>query len=245
MVVILIPVFNEEKNIGKLLNDIHTIFIKLSLEYKILVVDDGSDDNSVRIIKGLQDKISIDLLQFKRNSGIGQVMRAGLSCACSMTKDEDTIVFLEGDGSIDTSVLPEMLDRIEKGREIVIASRYCKGGEIEGFPLKRRFLSTGLNLLLKLSFPSGITDYSIFFRAYKAGLLKRGFDEYGDDFIKSKGFSANTEILLKLMAFKPKTDEVPLSFKYYLKSSRSRLKIWKEILGHLLLISKQIPKNIR
>ena len=112
MISVIVPVFNEEGNILNLINKINN---NLSDTDEILVVDDGSTDNTVDEIK----KSKCILIENKINQGKGQSLINGLSKAKG-----DIIVFIDGDGQDDPKELYKLIDGIDKGYDFVIGSRF-------------------------------------------------------------------------------------------------------------------------
>ncbi len=97
----------------------------------------------------------------------------------------------------------------------------------------RRLYSWGINTMLRVLYPiKGISDYSIFMRAYRADLIQRSIALYGDRWIEQVGFVSNAEILIKARVFKPKCDSVGMYYRYGVKAGGSKLKVWKTISGY-------------
>src|ERR1035438_9911326 len=100
--------------------------------------------------------------------------------AAARAEPGDCIFIMEGDGTSDLSVMPEMARRIYGGDDVVIASRYIRGGGYRNFPLQRTWGSNLVNLVLSVFFHvRGITDYTIFYRAYRAEAVQSALGHYG------------------------------------------------------------------
>ena len=96
----------------------------------------------------------------------------------------------------------------------------------ENFPLRRHILSIAANTILKIFFPiPNVKDYTIFYRAYKMRVIKKTIKEYKSDLIKTKYFTANSELLVKCMEFTDKIEEVPFVYDYGKKKGTSGMKI--------------------
>lgn len=151
---------------------------------------------------------------------------------------------MEADDTNDLGSLPAMIEAVEKGNDIVIASRFVRGGRLVGFPLWRSIPCVAVNWLLQLVFAvEKVTDYTIFFRGYSVKLLHKALDSYGQSLIESTGFVANAEILLKMNRFRPKIQEVPLVYQYDRKESRSKLKIFFTIRQYLRLVALHLSRR--
>lgn len=239
MVYIVILAYNEEKGLPLLLQGIREHIEPLKEKYLVLVIDDGSRDRTPEIAKREAQRMPLRVISHETNRGVGAAFRTGITEACCLAKGEDIIFTLEGDNTNDPAVIPQMVKKMKGGNNLIIASRFIKGGSQPGFPLLRRIYSRVLNLILKVLFPiKGVRDYSIFYRAYRAKLLKDCLGCYEEHFIQSPGFVSNAEILLKVRRFGIKAVEVPLCYRYGLKESKSRIKIKRTIWQYLLLLLK-------
>lgn len=227
---IVIPAYNEEKGLPPLLATIRRLMEQEGREYHVLVVNDGSRDRTREVALEAARSMPLDVLDHEVNRNVGAAFRTGITEACRRARPDDIIVTIEGDNTNDASVIVPMVRRVEEGYDVAVASRYRPGGKFQGFPLMRRIYSHGINTLLRLLYPvEGITDYSIFYRAYRAGLLQRALDLYGDDFIESVGFASNAEMLVKLRPFGIRGSEVPLRYRYDQKASKSKMRAVRTI----------------
>lgn len=237
MVYLVIPAYNEERNLSILVYNINKVLKQTEKKFSIIIVDDGSTDQTRDIALKLAKHIPIEVLSHKENLGAGAFFNTGFRRAIELAAPGDTIVFMEADCTNDPALLPQMIEGIEQGYGIVIASRYAKGGGYCGFSIKRLILSLGANFLMRIFFPiHGIKDYTIFYRAYSYEILKKGFDVYGDRFMNHKSFLVNSEILVNLREFNIKATEVPLLYRYELRKSKSHIAIGKTLSEYLMFI---------
>jgi dolichol-phosphate mannosyltransferase len=142
---------------------------------------------------------------------------------------------MESDKTSDPSLIPALVERINSGADIVIASRHAHGGAYVRFPLYRTVASTIVNLALRvaLHIPK-VEDYTIFYRAYRGGILKRGFAG-GVSFRAKKSFAVNGEVLLILSTLHPKIEEIPLNYDYGLKTSPSSMPLIATLMEYMRL----------
>ncbi|KKQ94693.1 MAG: hypothetical protein A3E68_02010 [Candidatus Levybacteria bacterium RIFCSPHIGHO2_12_FULL_39_39] len=237
MIRVVIPVYNEEKNIENCL-----IGIAQNLNHNdcsFYLVNDGSSDNSLKIIEGLAENLPIKIINHKINKGVSEVFRSAIAETVKDGKPRDVIVIVEGDGTSDPKLLNLMIKKIEGGQDLVIASRFQKKGSYKNFPPKRLFYSKLANAVFRVLFPSSVVkDYTIFYRAYSYNILRKMVNIYGDDLITSKFFVANTELLLKIMRETQKIEEVGLVYDYGKKRGKSGLNISKNITQYLIFICR-------
>ncbi len=236
---VIIPAYNEEGNIKKLLEDL--INLHLPTEKKIIFVDDGSVDKTLQIAKRFKSELDMTFIVHKPNKGVPQTFYDGLKKAAHLASPEDAIAIIEGDNTSDLKLLPLMINKIKKGADIVVASRYINGGKYKNFPFHRVLGSSIVNYVLKIFFyKKNITDYTIFYRAYSAKSVKAALKKYKEKLITSKSFAANLEILLKIGEFSKKNEEVPLVYDYGLKKGKSKMKLFKTLFEYRRLIWERI-----
>jgi dolichol-phosphate mannosyltransferase len=240
--VFLIPVYNEEGSIQDVIESIsvlqkHNVNIK-----KIIVIDDGSTDRTPAILKEMQKKNSrIHILTHFSNEGVEEVFRNGIKEAMKFAEENDIIIILEGDNTNDPHAIPKMIDEVANGADLVVASRFIRGGAFVGFPFSRRMISRLGNILLRLAFRiDNVTDYTIFLRAYKGKILKDALKTYKDNLFETKGFVVNTELLVKAAKFANKISEVPHFYNYTRKVNYSKFKVFKTARDQLLYIFKNL-----
>lgn len=236
MIRIIIPAYNEAHNLPALLRDIAT-----TLEgepYSVVIVNDGSKDHTRSVAHNLAHQYPITVLDHPINRGVAEAFRTGIQHVTQHAAPADVVVIMEGDGTSEAALVPEMVRRIRSGADIVIASRYQPGGRYQQFPIKRMVLSKGANIVFQLLFPfPGIRDYTIFYRAYRAVILQRAQQELGKAFITVPTFFANIEILLNVLPYVSRVEEVPLVYDYSKKRGKSGMNVWKNLHSYLSFIA--------
>ena len=240
---IIIPAYNEEKHIVKLLSDIGQLVLPVSI--KVILVDDGSTDKTRLLAEKFHNRLEMDIIIHSENLGVPMSFYDGLSMAAKKAKDEDVISIIEADNTSNLSVMPIMVRKIENGTDIVVASRYLKGGGYRNFPLFRWIGSYITNKTVrKLVNIKNVSDYTIFFRAYRAKTIKHTMAEYGTNLITTKTFASNLEILLKVRKYATHIVEVPLLYDYGNKQNGSTMKKLKALNEYKELIIRKFKGNI-
>lgn len=202
----------------------------------MIVVDDGSNDETVSIAEGYRETERLEVLRHPENRGLGCAIKTGLRWACERAEADDVIITMDADDTHDPALIPEMATKIRQGFDVVIASRYQSGGEQIGLSQMRKVMSWGASTLLGQIFRiDGVKDYSSGFRAYRAGILQKAFERYGDEFIEARGFDCMAEILLKLRTMNLRFAEVPLVLRYDRKAGRSKMPLVETIFNYLFL----------
>ncbi len=240
---LVIPAYNEARNLASLCERIALTLGDKSV-YRIYAVNDGSTDDTADVLAELKKTHPITDLHHQGNKGIATTFLTGLRAALEGTSDDDCVVILEGDGTSDPVLIPQMRDSLKDDCDVVIASRYIPGGKYLNFPLKRRLLSSGANWLLRTVYRMpGVRDYTVFYRAYRAGPLKQAIADFGDRFTSAGGFACNAEMLLRLRTYIRRAREVPLVYDYGLKNGKSSMKIGGNIQSYLTLFRLDLPES--
>jgi dolichol-phosphate mannosyltransferase len=241
MYIILLPAYNEERDIRTLLQRIRQTMQAIGFDYKVFVVNDGSTDNTAAIVLGCQKEMPVELIDHGVNQGLGQAMLTGLSRVEALIQDEDVLVTMDADNTHDPDLIQAMDAKIRAGADLVIASRYECGGKEVGLSALRSFLSRGASTLLSIFFSiPGARDYTCGYRAYRGSALKRAFQVYGSRLVEERGFTCMAEILIKFSNVHAQVAEVPLVLRYDLKSGQSKMKVMRTILRYFVLISHNL-----
>lgn len=241
---IVLPAYNEADNLWPLFEQVDQTMRLLPHPSEVIVVDDGSADRTAEIATAASQHLHVTLLRHEQNLGLGPTIRDGLRYAAQHADARDAVVTMDADNSHKPGAIPAMLDHLSQGAELVIASRYQHGSLIRGVPRFRIWTSNVAGWLFRLTFPiPGVRDYTCGFRAYRADLLQRGFDRYGDAFIDQEGFQCMVDILLKLAKLDPLVREVPMILRYDLKEGPSKMNVSKTIGQTLrLMLDRRLEK---
>jgi len=243
MYIFVIPAYNEEQNISQLLRKLKDKMGRRN--YSVIIVNDGSRDKTKEIALGFMKEMPLKVFDHATNLGVGQVFRTGFKAALKEAKNDDVIITKEADNTSDLAILDKLINSIESGYDIALASCYAPGGQVVGTSLYRKILSWGANQLVKLIVPiKGIHTYSSFYRAYRAKYLKDAFILYGDKLIEENGFVCMVELLVKLGKMKPKVIEIPMVLNGNVREGKSKMRTKATIMAYLRLIAKQLL-NIR
>lgn len=209
-VCIIVPTYNESKNIGPLLQQLLKVGATLNSNYslKVLIVDDNSPDKTWAIVKAFRKKYpNIFLLKREKKEGLGAAYLAGFKYAFAKIKP-DIIIQMDADLSHPPEKIPAFLKEIENGSDMVIGSRYIKEGGCKSWSLFRKIVSKGANKFGGLVLNLKINDISSGFRCYKASLLK----SVDLNSIECKGYSFLEELLFLCKKKGAKIKEVPFLF---------------------------------
>ncbi len=230
-----LPIYNEEAALPSLLKMLATEQLPPGVERTIVAVDDGSLDSSAEILASLSQQYPIKVITHKPNRGIPGTFKSAFEFVVQTVQDDDVVIVMESDCTSDPKLIPQLVERVNKGADIVIASRHAHGGAYVRFPLFRTVASTIVNMALRMALHiPKVEDYTIFYRAYRGSIIKRGFAG-GVTFKAKKSFAVNGEVLLILSTFHPKIEEVPLHYDYGLKTSPSSMPLIATLVEYIRL----------
>lgn len=234
-ITVLLPAYNEEKDLPGLLERLDQALNSIG-GYQVLVVDDGSQDTTAEIVRAAQKFMPVTLIQHPQNMGLGAAIRTGLKAAAMLN---GTIVTLDADNSQDPLLIPDMVEKIEAGADVVIASRFRPGAQEVGVPPHRIMLShLSSGVIRRLVRYPEARDYTCGFRAYRLETIRQLIDTYGDNFLRENGFSCMLEVLLNIKRIGGKVAEVPLVLRYDLKEGASKMRIIRTSWRYLVTITR-------
>ncbi len=137
---IIIPTFHEAENIRALIPKIRAA---LKTNYTIVIVDDNSPDGTQTVVKELSRTYPIKLVWRPHKLGLASAVNDGMKSVAA-----DAYIIMDADFSHPPEILPELRSQIEM-HDLVVASRYVKGGSTSGWPLKRRIISWVATMLAR------------------------------------------------------------------------------------------------
>jgi len=209
---IVLPTYNERENVEHLLPKILEVSEKErdhGWEIFTLVVDDNSPDGTATAVRNLAEKHEgkILLLERDRKSGIGDACKAGFEHAIDQLKS-DALIEMDADLSHDPNDIPFLLAKLNDGYDVVIGSRYVKGGKIEGWSWRRRSVSKAGNFLGRFALSFKVLDCTSGFRAIKAPLVSRILDK-----LNASSYVFLLEVLHRALMAGARITEIPITFK--------------------------------
>jgi dolichol-phosphate mannosyltransferase len=201
---IIVPTYNESQNIVRMLDSI----AETLSPYKgseIIVVDDNSPDGTAEMAKShakiisTKKKIRIEIISRNGKFGLSSAIIKGVQYASG-----DFLVIMDGDFSHPPQVIPSIIQALQDSNyDIVIASRYVKGGSIIGWPFKRRLMSKGATKIAQYGLGIDVKDPVSGFFAFRRDIISGlKFDAIG--------YKMLLEILVKTKGARVK--EIPYTF---------------------------------
>ena len=194
---IIIPCFNEEKTVYMVVSNICNQF----KECKVIVVDDGSTDNSYIELKKIESK-NLNLIKLENNQGKGNAMRKGLE---SIDDGSEIVIFTDADDEIAPKDIQKVLNQYKKDTDIVavFGSRFkqISLNTIFKMGLHRYLANRFLTIVSNVIFNQNLTDMETGYKLFK-------YEKIKDLKINEKSFGFEPEITIKLAKKKSKFFEV-------------------------------------
>jgi dolichol-phosphate mannosyltransferase len=201
-VVVIVPTYNERDNLEQIATRVRAALP----DADVLVVDDNSPDGTGEIA----DKLAladqrISVLHRPGKSGLGAAYIAGFRWA--LERGYGVLVEMDADGSHDPMDLPKMLTALERA-DLVIGSRYVRGGTAVNWPKSREALSRGANIYVRLMLGIRVHDATAGYRAYRAATLTA----IGLDQVESQGYCFQVDLTRRAARRGLRIAEVPITF---------------------------------
>ena len=229
----ILPVYNEYKNIFKLLNQINFFFKK-----KLIVIIDDSEDNRI------QNKLTKknNLIYIKRNCKLGRGTAVIKGLKILLKKKIDIFIEMDTDLSSHPKELPKNINYFLKQKlDLLIMSRYLPKSHINNWPIRRRVFSFITNKLTRFLLRVPVSDYTMGFRIYSKAAAKHISTNCGKI---GSGFIILSEILLELYNNKYKIGETSTTFNNRIEGKSSvNFKLLLESLCGLIKLFFNKKKN--
>lgn len=226
MIWVILPAYNEEASLPKLLPKLDAKMREHSLAYRLVVVDDGSRDQTSEILEDFAGRLPMDVVTHPINRGLGETERDGFEFVAWRCAEDDVIVRVEGDDTHDPQYVLTLIEKLAQGYDVVNTSRFQPGGAQIGVSGYRAFISRGANLFMKALFQvPNVRDFSCGFRAYRARVIQDALAVFGNNFIQLRGlgFTSTLEMVVKLHLLGCRCAEVPFVLRYDQKESPSKM----------------------
>lgn len=202
--IIVIPTYNERDNIRELVGSIRAE-VK-SIRPDILVVDSASPDGTADTVRAIKERDPmVHLISQNAKLGLGRAYLDGMQWA--LERDYDSLVTMDADFSHHPRYL-DLFFRETQKHDLVVGSRYIKGGELRNWPLARRFLSRFANGYARLLTGLPFSDLTGGFHCFRADLLKKILRYH----IHSEGYAFLMELKSLAILQGARYKEIPIIF---------------------------------
>ncbi|OGR78387.1 MAG: hypothetical protein A3I11_01975 [Elusimicrobia bacterium RIFCSPLOWO2_02_FULL_39_32] len=217
---VVIPCLNEAETIGACIQKAQQSFQKNNIEGEIIISDNGSTDDSIKIATALGARVILE-----KHKGYGSALRKGIESARGKY-----VVMGDADDSYDFSELQNFIFELRKGWDFVMGTRLRGTILPRAMPLHHRYFGVpGLTLILDILFWVWISDAHCGLRAF----TKKGYDKMK---IQSTGMEFASEIIIQAKLQKLRISEIPIIFYPAGRKRHPHLRSFRDGLRHLKLI---------
>jgi apolipoprotein N-acyltransferase len=220
-IVVCIPTYNERENLREIVTRLRGAVDAAD----VLVIDDASPDGTGELAEELAaEDAQIQVLHRSGKEGLGAAYVAGFSWA--LEQGYDVVVEMDADGSHQPEELPRLLDALA-GADLVIGSRWVRGGEVRNWPVSRKVISLGGNAYVRVALGMPVADATAGFRAYRAAVLRNR--PIGD--VTSQGYCFQVDLAWHAWRDGFTVTEVPITF---VERQRGQSKMSRSIVAEAL-----------
>ena len=208
---IIIPVYNEGENIVAVLDSLNR---HVTTSFRILICYDNDRDNTLPAVRYYASKLQID---FVKNQGRGVLgaIKTGFHYS-----DAKAVLVMPADDTYNAPIIDQMVQEFKKGAEIVVASRFIKGGCMKGCPLMKDFLVRTASFTLRYLAQLPVSDASNGFRLFSRRVIDQIFIE------SEQGFVYSLEFLVKCHRLGWRVSEIPALW-FERSKGKSRFQMFK------------------
>lgn len=215
---IIVPAYNEEQAVGAVLDQLCSVMERSGQHHEIIVVDDGSRDNTVAVAEAHDD---VSVLRHPSNRGYGAALKTGIRHA-----RYDLICITDADGTYPSECIPDLVTQLVRGdHDMVVGARV---GEEVTIPLIRRPAKWALGQLGNLVAGERIPDINSGLRVFRRRAVRQFFRLLPD------GFSFTATITLAMLSNGYRVDYVPIN--YHARVGRSKIRPIQDTLNFVQLI---------
>lgn len=203
---VIIPAYNEEKNIEKTVRSIFDYLKNKNIEHEMIVVTDGSIDRTAAIARSLKNEVpTLELIEFEKNRGKGFAVKTGM-----LKAKGDFRLFTDADNATTIDHMEKMVPYLGQGYSVVVASIAVSGHKVAAGsePLWRRLFGKMGNIFIQIMAVPGIHDTQRGFKIFTAEAAEKIFSKLT---IERWGFDIEALALARKFSYKIK--EVPIDWK--------------------------------
>ncbi|MDN5795406.1 MAG: polyprenol monophosphomannose synthase [Intrasporangium sp.] len=201
-VAVLIPTFNERESLPGVVARVRASVPSAD----VVVLDDASPDGTGQIADGLAAADDhVHVMHRPGKAGLGRAYLAGFEAA--MSAGYDAVVEMDADGSHQPEQLPSLLTALADA-DLVIGSRWIRGGAVRNWPLRRKVLSVGANIYTKVMLGMHVNDATAGYRVYRTSALRT----IGLTGVESQGYCFQVDLTVRAVRAGLRVLEVPITF---------------------------------
>lgn len=203
--IVIIPTYNERENITEIIGAV----MSLPEQLHVMIIDDNSADGTAKTVETLQSEYLDRLFLIQRSGKLGLGTAYILGFKWALEHGYDFIMEMDADFSHNPTDLSRLLHACQHHADLVVGSRYVKGGKVENWPSDRIFISKGASIYVRLITGMPVHDTTAGFVCYKRKVL----DNIDLDKIRFIGYAFQIEMKFAAWQCGFKLKEIPITFK--------------------------------
>jgi len=227
MIYVCVPVHNEARTAGLVLWKVRQVFTTFPREYHLLVCDDGSTDGTAPLLAAYAKVLPMSVVTHRERRGYAKSLEELLRLALQRTDrpKRDCAITLHADFSHPPDVMVEMVRRLESGSDVIVAELADKGGHA---PPLLRWVRRWAPRLLPVP---GVRDTVSGYVALRLVVWRQAQRGDGAPLLTTDGWSANAELLARLLPHARRTETIPAAARYDLAQRAPRTTPWRQLVG--------------
>ncbi len=229
---VLLPTYCEAANVEKLIQELMSLNPKMT----ILVIDDSSPDGTAGKVRDLQRKYdNLLLLVRPQKSGLGTAITDGFKVFLSLENPPQCIITMDADFSHNPKEIPKLIEPIQRGYDLIIGSRYVRGGGTRDWGIFRMAVSKIANLITRVRIDAKISDFTSGMRCYSTKLVKSMIND-----LHSHTYEIQIETIRQAHTRNFRIKEAPIIF-INRKNGKSKLSIneIRDFLSYIFSLRKR------
>jgi dolichol-phosphate mannosyltransferase len=202
---LILPTYNEAENVGPI---VHAARAALRAGDRILIVDDNSPDGTGGIADRLASEVAgVEVLHRPAKEGLGRAYLAGFERA--LAGGADLVLEMDADFSHDPADLPRLIAAAEGGADLVLGSRYVRGGSVTDWGLLRKLISRGGSWYARVVLRLQVRDLTGGFKCFRRSVL----EALDLDAVHADGYGFQIELTYRTIKAGFRVVEIPIVFR--------------------------------
>jgi dolichyl-phosphate beta-glucosyltransferase len=220
---LIIPAFNEELRIARSLERILAFCNRQRYEFEVIVVDDGSTDETVKLIRErFEDNPQLRIIEQPTHRGKGAAVKSGM-----LQGYGDYLIFSDADLSVPIEMLPDFLSKLQNQHDAAIGSRRALGAKIEVHQsFLRETMGKAFTLLSNLILGLRHSDVTCGFKGFRREVAQELFSRQ-----RLNNWSFDSEILFLARCKSYRVSEIPVTWR---NDEGTKVRIWKDVAASFL-----------
>lgn len=205
--VVCLPTYNERENLERMVDAIAAARERAPIDGDVLVIDDGSPDGTGEIADALAARHPwVHVLHRTAKEGLGRAYLAGFRWA--LERDYAYVLEMDCDFSHDPARIPDLVTMARADADLVIGSRYVRGGGVRDWSAVRRLISRGGCLYAKVLLQLPVSDLTGGFKCFRRAVL----EAIDLDDVSAEGYAFQIEMTYRTALLGFRIREIPITF---------------------------------